>query len=471
MLSWDGPHDPPRSAATEEEDAAVHDETIDPPDDAGSAVGRRGPDSPAADPARRHVLTRRAVVAGGGLAALSAVAAIAGCTTSPRPTDPAASASADPSPDAGDPPAAELLGSGGPPIAPMTYAPDDALAGFYALRDDVRGRRLTIGVLGDSIAEGQGATTLQRAYPAQLRDRLRAAFPSGARGGLDYIASRHQITVPADQGFSFAGPTAKGGRHGWGRRVVPLTEASGTGTYTARMTSAQVCWWAPGLDAAITVAVDGGEPETVRADVGGSLTWTSPRLPSAEHEIAVAWAGGKPELEGAWLFDGDEQRGVHVIEGGNSGSQLWQLSEKARPDGVSTWIRSAPRFKLDLWMPEHLINDVVVRTPEQVRSDAAVLIELIRGVSHAPILFTPPYERTTLPIRGTTWAEYVDALRDAASDDPLADVFEIGAYIPRLVGDGASDPYGWMGPDNHPNDRGYARFAEVLAAKLSATPA
>jgi lysophospholipase L1-like esterase len=435
---------------------------------------RRAPaDRPApVDPAdRRRTLTRRALVAGGGLAALSAVAAVAGCTTAPRPSDPTASATGSPAADPADPPAPAVTASGGPPIEPMTYAPDDALAGFHALRERVRERRLTIGVLGDSIAEGQGATTLQHAYPAQLRDRLRAAHPSGARGGLDYIASRHQITVPADQGFSFPGTTTAGGRHGWGRRVVPLTEASGPGTYRARMTSAEVCWWAPGLDAAITVRVDDGAPETVRADAGGSLTWTSPRMDSAEHEITVAWAGGKPELEGAWLFDGDETRGIHVIEGGNSGSQLWQLSEKARPDGVSTWIRSAPRFELDLWMPEHLINDVVVRTPEQVRSDASVLIELIRTVSEAPILFTPPYERTTLPIRGTTWADYIGALRDAASADPLADVFEIGAYIPRMVGEGASDPYGWMGPDNHPNDRGYARFAEVLAAKLTATPA
>ncbi|WP_445443863.1 hypothetical protein [Clavibacter sp. km1a] len=430
--------------------------------------------APPADPdgpARRRTLTRRALVAGGGLAALSAVAAVAGCTTTPRPTDPTASASGTPSPDPGDPAAPPVTASGGPPIAPMTYAPDDALAGFYALRDRVRERRLTVGVLGDSITEGQGASTLQHAYPAQLRDRLRGAYPSGARGGLDYVASRHQITVPADQGFRFAGQPEPGGRHGWGRRVVPLTKASGPGTYTARMTSARVCWWAPGLDAAITVAVDDGAPETVRAEAGGSLTWTSPALDSAEHTIEVAWAGGRPELEGAWLFDGDEDRGVHVIEGGNSGSQLWQLSEKARPDGVSTWIRSAPRFELDLWMPEHLINDVVVRTPEQVRSDAAVLIELIRTTSEAPILFTPPYERTTLPIPGTTWADYIGALRDAASVDPLADVFEIGAHIPRMVGEGASDPYGWMGPGNHPNDKGYARFAEVLAAKLTATPA
>ncbi|RII85424.1 hypothetical protein DZF95_18190, partial [Clavibacter michiganensis] len=120
---------------------------------------------------------------------------------------------------AGDPAAPAVTASGGPPIDPVTYAPDDALAGFYALRDRVRERRLTIGVLGDSITEGQGATTLQHAYPAQLRDRLRGAYPSGARGGLDYVASRHQITVPADQGFAFTGTPAAGGRHGWGRRV------------------------------------------------------------------------------------------------------------------------------------------------------------------------------------------------------------------------------------------------------------
>ncbi|RII97292.1 hypothetical protein DZF93_20250, partial [Clavibacter michiganensis subsp. insidiosus] len=115
---------------------------------------------------------------------------------------PPTGAIATPTADAGDPPAPAVTASGGPPIEPMSYAPDDALAGFYALRDQVQERRLTIGVLGDSITEGQGATTLQHAYPAQLRDRLRGAYPSGGRGGVDYIASRHQITVPADQGFA-----------------------------------------------------------------------------------------------------------------------------------------------------------------------------------------------------------------------------------------------------------------------------
>jgi lysophospholipase L1-like esterase len=422
-------------------------------------------------PERRRTLTRRTLVAGGGLAALTAVAAVAGCTTNPRPAPPAPRPSGGAAAPGGAASAVAITESGGPAIEPMTYAPDDALAGFYALRDRVGERRLTIGVLGDSIAEGQGASSIQHAYSAQLRERLRVAYPSGARGGLDYIASRHQITVPADQGFAFEGTPTAGARHGWGRRVILLSEETGPGSYTARFTSARVCWWAPSLEAAITVSIDGGAPETVRAQAPGSLTWTSPQLESAEHTVTVEWAGGSPELEGAWLFDGDEDRGVHVIDGGNSGSQLWQLSEKARPDGVSTWIFSAKRFELDLWMPEHLINDVVVRTPEEVRSDAAVLIELIRSKSEAPILFTPPYERTTMPVAGTTWQDYIAALRDAASEDPLADVFEIGAYIPRLVGEGASDPYDWLGPDNHPNDKGYARFAEVLAAKLSATPA
>ncbi|RIJ51512.1 SGNH/GDSL hydrolase family protein, partial [Clavibacter phaseoli] len=120
-----------------------------------------------------------------GLAALSAVAAVAGCTTTPRPAPPTAEATATPTAGTGDLAAPAVTASGGPPIDPMTYAPDDALAGFYALRDQVRERRLAIGVLGDSITEGQGSTTLQHAYPAQLRDRLRGAYPSGARGGLD----------------------------------------------------------------------------------------------------------------------------------------------------------------------------------------------------------------------------------------------------------------------------------------------
>ncbi len=58
-------------------------------------------DEPPAPPAdrptdRRRPLTRRALGAGGGLAAVSAVAAVAGCTTTPRPAPPTGGTTATP---------------------------------------------------------------------------------------------------------------------------------------------------------------------------------------------------------------------------------------------------------------------------------------------------------------------------------------------------------------------------------------
>ncbi|RIJ59177.1 deferrochelatase/peroxidase EfeB, partial [Clavibacter lycopersici] len=52
-------------------------------DESPAPHGDRSPDADHDGPTRRRILTRRALVAGGGLAALSAVAAVAGCTTTP----------------------------------------------------------------------------------------------------------------------------------------------------------------------------------------------------------------------------------------------------------------------------------------------------------------------------------------------------------------------------------------------------
>jgi hypothetical protein len=361
-----------------------------------------------------------------------------------------------------------------PPIAPMTYGANDPIRSFYELLPQSASRRITIGIPGDSYVESADATSIEAGYPARLRDNLREIFPSGAAGGNDYVAARHQTAwknEPKFQAFNFPVEVTRGSMHGWGRRNVPLTPEQGEGVRTAVFTSVKIAWWAPAAGAAIKIKIDNDAWVTVTADSLSERTWTSRQFPATEHTIRVAWAAGKPEFEGGWLFNGDENKGIHVIEGGNSGMSAWQVSKGAHPDGNSTWIDSAARFNFDLFMPEYLINDIVTRTPAQVQSDNTFLLKLIRTKSSAPILFSPPYERSTTTIAGTTWAQYIQALKNAAATDPLgkADVFDMSKYIPRLAGVGAApDTYGWLGKYGHPTDAGYARMAEVLTAKLSA---
>ncbi|MDF2443509.1 MAG: hypothetical protein JWR01_1712, partial [Subtercola sp.] len=156
-----------------------------------------------------------------------------------------------------------------PAVLPQfTYSPGDKLVPFYTQRDLRGSQRCTILMLGDSITEGQGATALQKGYPAQARDILRANFSSGAVGGADYIAARHQTTVtaatPPESGFHFSSATVKGTQYGVGRRCVQLTASTSVGALPAAVfTSFKLAWRSQAVGSQIRVRIDGGSWITV----------------------------------------------------------------------------------------------------------------------------------------------------------------------------------------------------------------
>jgi lysophospholipase L1-like esterase len=363
-----------------------------------------------------------------------------------------------------------------PEIPDFTYGPNDPIRPFYEARSQYKNRKISIGILGDSYVESADASSIEAGYPAQLRNMLREEYPTGAIGGLDYIAARHQMAwrdgVPKYQAFNFNAEVVRGSQHGLGRRNVPLTPEVGIGTREAVFSSIKIAWWSAAKGNAIRIKIDNDPWVTVTADMVGERTWTSRQYDGTQiHTVQVGLVSGRPEFEGAWLFNGDENRGFHVLEGGNSGMAAWQLSKGAHPEGVSTWVDATPRFEFDLWMPETLINDLVVRTPAQVEKDMISFIRLIRTKSNKPILIAPPYERSTCPLPGTSWVQYTDALARAAKTDKNTDFFNMSNYIPRLAGvNPTPDTWGWMGPKGHPSDAGYNRMAQVLFKKLTATP-
>ncbi|RFA11014.1 hypothetical protein B7R54_00135 [Subtercola boreus] len=363
-----------------------------------------------------------------------------------------------------------------PAVLPQfTYGPNDKLASFYAQRNLAGSQKCTILMLGDSITEGQGATALQKGYPAQVRDILRQSYSSGAVGGLDYIAARHQTTVaqnkqmPPEAGFDFSGTPVNGTQYGVGRRCVPLTAAAGVGSLPAAVfTSFKLAWRSQSVGSQIKVRVDGAAWITVTADNVGDRTYTSASYAPTSHLIEVTYGVGTAFVEGVWLFNGDENKGIHVVEGAQSGSATWQFSIAS--SGVSTWIDSIDRFSPSLVTMAWGTNDISSKTPAQIYTDTKNVINLLRTHTAAPILLTPPFQRAT---DGTncTWAQLRTTLQSVAAADPTVDYFDFGAYIPKLAGPGGSDPDHWLYDTIHPNDAGYHEMGRVLSAKLSAVPA
>ncbi|MDF2444289.1 MAG: hypothetical protein JWR01_2492, partial [Subtercola sp.] len=215
---------------------------------------------------------------------------------------------------------------------------------------------------------------------------------------------------------------------------------------------------------------------TVTADNVGARTYTSAAFPAVSHVIEVTYGSGTVFVEGVWLFNGDENRGIHVVEGAQSGSATWQFSTASTDDrspassGVSSWIDSIDRFAPSLVTMAWGTNDISTKTPGQIGVDTANVINLLRSHTQVPILLTPPFQRATDGPK-CTWAELRTTLQGVAAANSTVDFFDFGQYIPKLSGAGGSDPDHWLYDSIHPNDAGHHEMGRVLAAKLSAVPA
>lgn len=361
------------------------------------------------------------------------------------------------------------------PIPRFTYDPaSDPLRTFFAARDQRAGRRCTIVTLGNSLTEGTSATTPFDGYPGQLAGSLRAQFPTAAPGGRGYVPARYQMPSPSGPLWSYTGTVVKGTQHGIGRRVVPL---AGAGTATLAGTAwshVKIAWWASARGDSLTVRVDAASAVTITAESPGPKTWSSPTFASAAaRTIRVVAAAGSPELEGAWLFDGDVDRGIHVLNGGHHGSIAASFSVGSGVPGAnSVWSDSLVRYDPALVTVSFETNDPGFRAAPQFRADLAALVNLLRTKTAAPILLMAEFERASTPA-GRQWDDYTAAIAEVATDNRIrmVDFLDVGQYIPKLSGPESADPHGWLAADGvHLTDAGYGRWAALLAARLAATP-
>ncbi|CAD6004098.1 SGNH/GDSL hydrolase family protein [Agreia sp. COWG] len=369
----------------------------------------------------------------------------------------------------------------------FTYGPQDRLAPFYAQRDRAGSEKATILMLGDSLTEGYGADTLQDGYPAQVREMLRSQFSPSAGRGVDYIAARHQVFrdgAPAwtEKLFTFTGPVVAASLYGVGRRCIRLDPTS-VGTLAAReFTSFKLAWRAPTAKSAIQVRIDDGAWIAVPQENVGENTFTKAVSSSGPHTIQVQPQPDTsykevdyPQIEGVWLFNGDENRNIHVIEGGQSGSATWQFSSASNGEpgntqsGVSSWADAIDRFAPSLVTMAWGTNDVRQKNQAQIKTETSRVISLIRAHTAAPILLIVPFKPVREGAARCTWADLRTGLADVAGGTRTVDYFDVGQYMTFGVN---NDPHKWGFKDGiHLTSAGYAEMARVISAKLSAVPA
>jgi hypothetical protein len=312
-------------------------------------------------------------------------------------------------------------------------------------------------MIGDSYTEGEGATARAFRFVNAFRDRLRAFHPTGGvAGGANYLTANPIIaSYPKDPAGSFTSDF----RFGFGKRAVQLA-AGAPITFTVSATSVKIAWFRDTGTGSFTYNVNGGATTTVStngAHADGQTT-TITGLSGVTDTITIALNSGYVIIEGLYVYNGDETRGVRVWESGHFG---WTAADfLTTPSGgtATDWLSHVTNVQPALVVIELGENDATKVSAATYQSNLATLIANVRAAcSTAPsiVLVAGPERNNTLV---EAWVNYVAAMKAIASNDNAIDVLDLTTVLPKVKG----APAGWYADSVHPSNHGHAEIATAL---------
>ncbi len=296
-----------------------------------------------------------------------------------------------------------------------------ALQQFWSKLATIDTDGVDIVTIGDSNTEGGTATNRQKSWTNIMRDELRRRFqPSGVTGGEGYLPSWIVRGGPQDPFVWVNGGAAGAETEGLGRRNVNLTTNQKlTTTFTG--TSLKLLYTQHGGGGQFSVSIDGVVTNLSgnSSPTGGFLysqTWTSPALSDGSHTVEIAWvSGGTTHIEGAIVYNGDENAGIRTHQGGHSGYHVGDFLAS------TNWAASLGVIQPDLVCMMWPTNDYKDRTPiSTLESQLAALIALIRASCASKpsiVLAAAPerYDTGYTPV--APWPDYVAAMARVAAND------------------------------------------------------
>lgn len=358
-----------------------------------------------------------------------------------------------------------------PAAAATGGAQADPLRRWYAALAGRYTEPVSVVVMGDSNAEGTGATTsVHRRWQQVLQAQLRARFqPPGVKGAaVPYIsASPRMYFVPADYERTATAGVGESS-YGLGQRsaTIPAGE-SVTMAFVGRHAKLharkgpEVGRYRIVLDGGTPVVVDGAAAN----GANGQVIWDSGLLAAGRHTVQISRdssskaAAAAVYPEGLMTYDGDEKAGVRVIDSARGGAKIGDFI------GLNAWNWYQPFGALPakglLILPWGANDATSGTSPEAFRAGLEALIVLARGNGFAgSVLLVHMPKRGTAD--GQVWADYRTQMEAIAASDPDVAVLDLRARIP----DQGGDDLGIYFDEVHYNDRGQAMIADQIASAI-----
>jgi lysophospholipase L1-like esterase len=346
--------------------------------------------------------------------------------------------------------------------------------------------------IGDSLTEGADVTNIEKRWVARLRDKLRAFYPTpGVTGGQGYICANYYVignaSVPQqNQVFTQTGGTTDASyQTGLGRRFRRLSQAGDKLNITVTCSSVDVVYTKGTGRGVLGLSIDGGSVTTVNTS-GGAVSgskFSSGALTPGSHAIEITWvSGGNVDVEGMMVYNGDENAGIRIWEGGHggvksdfytAGTQSWiETIHQIQPDhlfielGANDWFYNSgvvagsygsfpPSFTQT--NIEDLVGDL--RTKCTVPPSITLIIAHARGDA-SPTVGQVPLE---------VWDAYVDVYYAIAAADPSIGIIDMNTAMGPQAWVSGQPSYGLLSTDKvHINDSGSELYANTIFRAITA---
>lgn len=327
-------------------------------------------------------------------------------------------------------------------------------------------------VIGDSVTEGEGATTFESRCIAQANRAARQAYPTvanGSKGGLGFIP------IASTGSATYTWPITATGTPG-GFDVGPVrasTETFGATTWTftapAGTTSVKIMYFDAAFPGEFSYRVNSGAVTNVNSTETSTDLLTSSITMTGGDVLTIAFVSGGVLLDGIIHYAGDETSGITFHGCGHFG---WNTSADA-PNG---WLQPET-FELDwaqcygAFAPAAImivlgINDAGSYTAAEFQANLLAFIALLQAqpaLAAVPVIPVIEYEPAITFVSGS-WAPYAAADRAAAAVTPNSHVIDLNYRMPSVAS--GFDDFDLYSDDFHPSDLGHALVGEIVAAGL-----
>jgi len=327
--------------------------------------------------------------------------------------------------------------------------------------------------IGESLSEGQGASTRANRYVNKIAAAIRTNRP--AVGQSEYIAARARVYGPDStwgNGYTASTGTLTLRDHttfGFGDigHKVIIMDAGATMTFTVTGTAADIWWVAGPGGGTFTYRVDGG---TVSAGISQNAVYDADQKTrvtlgaNTSHTLQITASSNSVIIAGVEVWGANTTSGLRLIDGG------WSSATIATPFllDLDAWIDTVNTVGPDLVTIELGGNDAFgTITKAEFKAQALQLIGRLQGLTKVPsIVWTFPHKVAESLAPGTRYDLLESAIDEIVAADPSIGLFSFNDTMPQATTSGT----GFYSTDGiHFNDSGNAEVARILGAYLDPT--